>query len=244
MWSASRKTAGPFGVSYAADALEDAGAVVETVDADVNGRVRPVDELAVHPDLRGLLHHVLRSRAFVELWGFQHNVLDPSRVSGGRAPAVPASHDVRLGACARPDGAVAEQRPLDEHDRDALEREGRHGPRARTPSPPRPRAARATVTRRASTSRATLPVSALRSPGTSTTTGVPSQTRTSRLHDLPQRAARPRRPRQRRSACRRAAPRAAPRRRCRAGTRRPARRARPFHGQYTPGASRDRTRDA
>jgi hypothetical protein len=29
---------------------------VEAVDADVDGCVRPVDELAVHPDLRGLLH--------------------------------------------------------------------------------------------------------------------------------------------------------------------------------------------
>jgi hypothetical protein len=29
---------------------------VEAVHADVDGRVRPVDELSVHPDLRGLLH--------------------------------------------------------------------------------------------------------------------------------------------------------------------------------------------
>ena len=40
----------------AADALEDAGAVVEAVRADVHGGVRPVDELAVHPDLLGLAH--------------------------------------------------------------------------------------------------------------------------------------------------------------------------------------------
>src|SRR6185437_138457 len=39
-----------------ADPLEDTGAVVQAVRSDVNGRVRPVDELAVHPDLRGLLH--------------------------------------------------------------------------------------------------------------------------------------------------------------------------------------------
>ena len=38
------------------DALEDTRAVMEPVNTDVNGRVRPVDELAVHPDLRGLLH--------------------------------------------------------------------------------------------------------------------------------------------------------------------------------------------
>ena len=40
----------------AADALEDARAVVEPVRADVDLRVGPVDELAVHPDLLGLLH--------------------------------------------------------------------------------------------------------------------------------------------------------------------------------------------
>ena len=40
----------------AADALEDAGAVVETVARDVDSSVRPVHELAVHPDLLGLLH--------------------------------------------------------------------------------------------------------------------------------------------------------------------------------------------
>ena len=41
----------------AANALEDTGAVVEAVDADVDLRVRPVDELAVHPDLVGLFHY-------------------------------------------------------------------------------------------------------------------------------------------------------------------------------------------
>ena len=43
----------------AANALEDARAVVEAVHADVNLRVGPVDELAVHPDLLGLLHRAL-----------------------------------------------------------------------------------------------------------------------------------------------------------------------------------------
>ena len=42
----------------AADPLEDAGPVVEPVTADVDPRVRPVDELSVHPDLVGLLHRV------------------------------------------------------------------------------------------------------------------------------------------------------------------------------------------
>ena len=40
----------------AADAFEDPGAVVEAVRADVDLGVGPVDELAVHPDLFGLLH--------------------------------------------------------------------------------------------------------------------------------------------------------------------------------------------
>ena len=39
-----------------ADPLEDARAVVQAVRADVNGRVGPVDQLAVHPDLLGLAH--------------------------------------------------------------------------------------------------------------------------------------------------------------------------------------------
>src|SRR5262249_44527158 len=40
----------------AADSLEDSGAVVETVAADVDPGVCPVDELTVHPDLFGLAH--------------------------------------------------------------------------------------------------------------------------------------------------------------------------------------------
>ena len=48
--------AGPrFGL-VGADALEDPGAVVQAVRADVDRRVRPVHELAVHPDLLGLVH--------------------------------------------------------------------------------------------------------------------------------------------------------------------------------------------
>ena len=40
----------------AADALEDARPVVQAVGADVDRRLIPVDELAVHPDVRGRLH--------------------------------------------------------------------------------------------------------------------------------------------------------------------------------------------
>ena len=42
----------------AADALEDTRAVVEPVHADVDLRVGPVDELAVHPDRFCLTHQV------------------------------------------------------------------------------------------------------------------------------------------------------------------------------------------
>ena len=55
-WSVSRKTAGPFVGLVAANPFEHAGAVVEPMGADVDRRVGPVDELAVHPDLVGLAH--------------------------------------------------------------------------------------------------------------------------------------------------------------------------------------------
>ena len=45
-----------------ADPLEHAGAVVQRVREHVDRRVVPVDELAVHPDLVGLVEwHVARS---------------------------------------------------------------------------------------------------------------------------------------------------------------------------------------
>src|SRR5207253_10568760 len=50
-----------FGRVVAADALEHAGAVMEAVNPDMNLGVGPVDELAVHPDLLGLLHPRLLS---------------------------------------------------------------------------------------------------------------------------------------------------------------------------------------
>ena len=52
---------GALGRVVAANAFEDAGPVMQAVDADVNLGVGPVDELAVHPDLLGLLHHRLLS---------------------------------------------------------------------------------------------------------------------------------------------------------------------------------------
>ena len=52
----SRKTEVPRVGLVGADPLEDARAVVQAVRADVDGRVGPVDELAVHPDLLRLAH--------------------------------------------------------------------------------------------------------------------------------------------------------------------------------------------
>ena len=59
MWSWWRNTAGPDLGVVAADALEDARAVVQAVRQYVNLRVLPCDELAVHPDEVRLLHVVL-----------------------------------------------------------------------------------------------------------------------------------------------------------------------------------------
>ena len=47
---------GPLRRVVAADPLEHAGAVVQTVGTYVDASVVPVDELAVHPDLLGRLH--------------------------------------------------------------------------------------------------------------------------------------------------------------------------------------------
>ena len=151
MWSASRKTAGPFGGLVAADALEDAGAVVETVDADVNRRVRPVDELAVHPDLLGLLHRGSSVSASVtKCYDVGSCTTSTGRAArqadelGWRQP-----DHVRLGAGADPDSCGAEQRPLDQDAATRSERERRYAARTEARRAPRPRAAPATVARRA-----------------------------------------------------------------------------------------------
>ena len=53
MWASSRKQADPFGVSVAARALEHGAAVMNDVRRDVDLRVGPLHQLAVHPDLPG-----------------------------------------------------------------------------------------------------------------------------------------------------------------------------------------------
>ena len=89
----------------AANALEHARAVVKPVDADVNLRVRPVHELAVHPDLLGLLHLGLLS------------CLVSGLANGMRAPPDdvhrfgPREADELRAARAEPDGFASRPRP-------------------------------------------------------------------------------------------------------------------------------------
>ena len=145
MWSVSRKTAGPLRRVVAADAFEDAGAVVEAVHAHVDARVVPVDELAVHPDLLGGLHRV----------SFGRLSADSSRAatrSAVRAPGQPLElagrepRHVRGRAGADPDPRVLQERPLEQHAR-RPRGAGTARPRpARTRSRRAPRAACATRT--------------------------------------------------------------------------------------------------
>ena len=118
----SRKIGRALGRLVAADPLEDAGAVVQAVCADVHLGIRPVDELAVHPDRLGLSHQASpplewysgswtasigsRPRQPHELGGTQRCHV------GGRS-------------CADPDELVPEQRPVDEDPLDVRQRERR-----------------------------------------------------------------------------------------------------------------------
>ena len=97
MWSVPRKTAGPLRRVVAADALEDAGAVVEAVRAHVYASVVPVDQLAVHPDLvRGLHVRLLLSGS--------ENLTDArrDRPCARRRAAAGRSGRSGRGACASP----------------------------------------------------------------------------------------------------------------------------------------------
>src|SRR5439155_1130052 len=163
----------------AADALEDARAVVEAVGADVNPSVVPVDELAVHPDLLG---------------GLQRRLLSP-----GRAECYPGATRSTLRACAsrwRSDGDSAamwyvEPAPI----QTTLCWSSVRSSTARTPgcwgngatAPGSKPVARSTSEARAMraddapSAAATLLSSARRSPGTSASAYAPSQTKTSDL---------------------------------------------------------------
>ena len=122
MWSVSAEDRRALRRVVAADALEDAGAVVEAVRAHVDARVVPVDELAVHPDLLRGLHVRLLCRVGKLYRGARRDrPCAPRRAAGGRSGR--ARH-VRGRAGADPDGAVLEQRPLD-HDRRSTSRRER-----------------------------------------------------------------------------------------------------------------------
>ena len=123
----------------AADALEDTGSVVEPVGADVNLRVGPVDEVAVHPDLVGLLHRaslpLLRriSRQIVVLDDVSGAGASQSAELGGRE-----ADEMPRRSCSRPDQRMREQRAVQEDQRPPAGAGRARLPRVRTPSPARP----------------------------------------------------------------------------------------------------------
>ena len=114
-WSREAEDRGALRRVVAANALEDPGAVVQAVDADVHLRVGPVDELAVHPDLLGLLHR--RSPSF----GLPCDALQFTRAVRGRSALARARRCSSAGgsaamwrrrAGADPDDLVAEEARL------------------------------------------------------------------------------------------------------------------------------------
>src|SRR6185295_9157172 len=107
----------------AADAFEHTRSVVQAVDADVDLGVGPVDELAVHPDLLGLLHR--RASFGLPAW-----TDSPNRTRGPRQrpSGGPAS-----GAGARPEraspcGSPSRLRPKRPRGREGSGRGGRRSP--------------------------------------------------------------------------------------------------------------------
>ena len=142
----------------AADALEDAGAVVEAVARDVDLGVRPVHELAVHPDLLGLLHCRNSSRRR-RCPGRTARDRRTSSV-GGQADHVPGR------APADPDAVEPEQRSLDAARRRRAGRPNGATAPGSNPVALRTRAGDAMLALRAPQAAATLRASARRSPGT------------------------------------------------------------------------------
>ena len=179
MWSVSRNTAGPLRRVVAADALEDAGAVVEAVRADVDARVVPVDELAVHPDLLGR-----PARCLLEA-DFSRRGHEIGRARAGEALEVGRRErrHVRGRAGADPDraGAGAACRSISDGDRRRV-RERRD--RARLESGRRDHLLRARATRasrRADRGRDLAPRRRAGRPGRARARTSPSQTKTSDL---------------------------------------------------------------
>ena len=117
-------------------ALEHARAVVKPVDTDVHLGVGPVDELAVHPDLRGLLHHAppcsgrsSLSRKSISTTLYDSCAMSTSVPRVSRTSSSGREHrHVPLGSAANPDDGSRDDRPLDEHERAGRNRNGRDGP--------------------------------------------------------------------------------------------------------------------
>ena len=150
----------------AADALEHARAVVQSVSPHVDARVVPVDELAVHPDLLGCLHRGL-------LWSVALTLAEEDPRSSRRRCA--AARPAR----ARPCGRASRRRTTPSSAGAAFARSGprgRAGAGTATTAPgSKPVASKtssAVATRTSATpaAPATLAASARRSPGTSATT--------------------------------------------------------------------------
>ena len=167
----------------AANALEHTRAVVEPVRADVDPGVRPVDELAVHPDLLGLAHAPPRSTGLLAGKRIDAGVVTRPRprarpARGGRAPRAGGRRD-GCGSRLRSTRLVEHQRAVDQHAGDAGSGNGATAPG----SNPVTRATysasailRAYGSRRR---RAILRGLARWSPGTSARIALPSQSKTS-----------------------------------------------------------------
>ena len=109
-----------------ADALEDAGAVVQPVRADVDPGVGPVHELAVHPDLLGLAHSATSSGRMVRgLLDDVHRTRAREAEQLGRRQR---GH-VPLGARADPEDGLGQAAFARRRRVDVLERERRDGAR-------------------------------------------------------------------------------------------------------------------
>ena len=167
----------------AADALEDAGAVVEAVRADVDLASRPVDELAVHPDLLGLAPCASSGSRDVSAASLTASTVSAC-ASRTRSAGESVGHVLRR-AGADPDALVR---------RAAGGRRGPGRPSAAGTARRRPGAKPGRVAHLVGArdprfgipaARATLRESARRSPGTITTHGLPSQSNTSDLTICP-----------------------------------------------------------
>src|SRR5581483_3708209 len=158
-----------------------AGSVVEAVDADVDLRIGPVDEVAVHPDLLGLLHRALLCLAGRRTGFYPSpppsntraavNRLSSSGPSEAMCEGVPAPTQTTSWASSERSMSVADT--------------ARCGNGA-TPPGSKPVACRtssavATRTSVTPSAAATSRSSARRSPGTSASTYAPSHTRTTVL---------------------------------------------------------------